>query len=104
MQNSRKQRKSFVYMKNSILYSANILSRLALTVVTLAFTTNRTMSSQRVGKIVSTSVQNRRQTPLISWIRSKLLGVDRSPETKPPGLPDADGNVSTRFLTFIYSF
>ncbi|KAI6184387.1 Complex I-B14.5a [Aphelenchoides bicaudatus] len=48
-------------------------------------------SSQHVGKIASAAVKNREQTPLISWIRDKLLAVNRSPKTKPAGLPGPDG-------------
>lgn len=55
---------------------------------------NTMPSSQHVGKIASAAVKNREQTPLISWIRDKLLAVNRSPKTKPAGLPGPDGGVT----------
>lgn len=51
------------------------------------------MASKRVGKIASAAVENRTQTPLMSWIRNKLLAVQRSTETPPPAIPDKDGKV-----------
>uniref|UniRef100_A0A7I4XS48 NADH dehydrogenase [ubiquinone] 1 alpha subcomplex subunit 7 n=1 Tax=Haemonchus contortus TaxID=6289 RepID=A0A7I4XS48_HAECO len=42
-------------------------------------------------KIAAATVQNRTQTPFWTWIRNKLLAVDRLPKTPPPGLPTPDG-------------
>ncbi|KAI6196716.1 Complex I-B14.5a [Aphelenchoides besseyi] len=44
-----------------------------------------------VSKIAPKTIQNRRRTPFFSWLRDKLLAVDRDPKTPPPGLPTADG-------------
>ena len=44
-------------------------------------------------KIASAAVNNRKQTPLMSWIRDKLLAVGRRPDQAPPGLPGPDGKV-----------
>ncbi|MFH4983319.1 hypothetical protein AB6A40_010028 [Gnathostoma spinigerum] len=44
-------------------------------------------------KIASALVENRSQTPFWTWIRNKLLAVNRQPITPPPGLPGPDGKV-----------
>ncbi|CAD5212497.1 unnamed protein product [Bursaphelenchus okinawaensis] len=51
--------------------------------------------SKRVGKIASDAVQKRTQTPLMSWIRNKLLAsLGRSDVA---GLPTADGKSEFQF-------
>ncbi|KAL6732451.1 NADH:ubiquinone oxidoreductase subunit B14.5a [Ancylostoma duodenale] len=42
-------------------------------------------------KIAAATVQNRTQTPFWTWVRNKLLAVDRQKITPPPGLPTPDG-------------
>ncbi|CAJ0581253.1 unnamed protein product, partial [Mesorhabditis spiculigera] len=42
-------------------------------------------------KIADASVQNRSTSPLIAWLRRKLLAVDRLPVTPPPGIAGPDG-------------
>ncbi|CAJ0963566.1 unnamed protein product, partial [Mesorhabditis belari] len=42
-------------------------------------------------KIADATVQNRTQTPFFSWLRNKLLAVDRQKITPPTGVPRADG-------------
>ena len=44
-------------------------------------------------KIADATVQNRSQTPFFSWLRRKLLAVDRLDVTPPPGIPGPDGKV-----------
>ncbi|VDM85345.1 unnamed protein product, partial [Strongylus vulgaris] len=42
-------------------------------------------------KIADAAVKNRTQTPFWTWLRNKLLAVDRQPGIPPPGLPTKDG-------------
>lgn len=44
----------------------------------------------KIPKIAPKDVVNRKQTPIMEWIRNKLLAVDRSDKTPPPGLPTED--------------
>ncbi|CAD5216986.1 unnamed protein product [Bursaphelenchus xylophilus] len=44
--------------------------------------------SKRVGKIASQAIKNRSQTPIMSWLRDKLLAVHRN---EPAGIPGPDG-------------
>uniref|UniRef100_A0AC35GP67 NADH dehydrogenase [ubiquinone] 1 alpha subcomplex subunit 7 n=1 Tax=Panagrolaimus sp. PS1159 TaxID=55785 RepID=A0AC35GP67_9BILA len=52
-------------------------------------------------KIASAAIKNRKQTPIMSWLRDKLLAVGRRPDQAPPGLPGPDGkfvfNYQNRF-------
>lgn len=48
----------------------------------------------KIPKIAPKDVVNRKQTPIMEWIRNKLLAVDRSDKTPPPGLPTEDNQVN----------
>lgn len=54
------------------------------------------MASQ-IPKIAPKTVVNRQQTPIIVWIRDKLLAIRRDRRTPPPGLPTPDGEVSDHY-------
>uniref|UniRef100_A0AC35TWX1 NADH dehydrogenase [ubiquinone] 1 alpha subcomplex subunit 7 n=1 Tax=Rhabditophanes sp. KR3021 TaxID=114890 RepID=A0AC35TWX1_9BILA len=45
----------------------------------------------KVAKIASEAVKNRTQTPFGSWVRDKLLAVNRQKITAPPGLAKEGG-------------
>lgn len=63
--------------------------------VVLERTTNfRWKMASKLPKIAPEIVINRRQTPLIVWLRDKLNAVYRDRTTPPPGLPTPDGEVS----------
>ncbi|CAJ0594706.1 unnamed protein product [Cylicocyclus nassatus] len=42
-------------------------------------------------KIADAATKNRTQTPFWTWLRNKLLAVDRLPGTPAPGIPGKDG-------------
>ncbi|KAI1720189.1 NADH:ubiquinone oxidoreductase subunit b14.5a (Complex i-B14.5a) domain-containing protein [Ditylenchus destructor] len=47
---------------------------------------------KRFTKVLAPNALNHRtSTPLMAWIRAKLLCIDRDPKTPPPGPPTADG-------------
>jgi hypothetical protein len=56
------------------------------------------MASKRVGKIASSAIKNREQTPVMQWIRNTLLAVDRDPKTPAPGIAGPDGRVGNEVV------
>ncbi|GMT16920.1 hypothetical protein PFISCL1PPCAC_8217, partial [Pristionchus fissidentatus] len=54
--------------------------------------TSAAMSAGR--KIAAATVQNRTQTPFWTWLRNKLLAVDRLDVTPPPGIAGPDGKAA----------
>ncbi|MCP9262386.1 hypothetical protein DINM_004565 [Dirofilaria immitis] len=47
--------------------------------------------ANKLPKIAPKTVINRRQTPIIVWLRDKLNAIYRDRTTPPPGLPTSDG-------------
>lgn len=50
--------------------------------------------ASKLPKIAPKTVINRKQTPVMVWLRDKLNAVYRDRTTPPPGLPTSDGEVS----------